>query len=233
MALTEGEDSGARLRYRREVRPALVLAAAVVLAASCSGGDGGCEALAPSGSGARLLFDGTEESLARWTQAGPGSFALQEDCTLRTEGGLGLLWYDDAPVQAPATVRVEWNAEGDSNSGIFVGLPAVGNDPFVAVDRGYEVQIDPTDEAGWTTGAVYGFQPADSEAVATAVREGWNTFEIALAPPEIVVSVNGVVVNRFTSTDPARTDLGRGYVGLQNHGPADVVHFRRVEVSPG
>jgi hypothetical protein len=69
-------------------------------------------------------------------------------------------------------------------------------------------------------------------AVAEAVNEGWNTFEIALDPPENVVSLNGLVVNRFTAADPARVDLGRGFVGLQNHGPGDVVVFRRVQVSP-
>jgi hypothetical protein len=206
-----------------------------VLAASCSGGDGGCEALEPAAAGARLLFDGTEESLARWTHAGPGTFELEQDCTLRTSGGLGLLWYDDEPVAAPATVRIEWMTPRDSNSGVFVGFPAVGDDPLVAVERGYEVQIDATDEAGWTTGSIYGFQVADVGAVQEALEApgSWNTFEIALAPPEIVVSLNGRVVNRFTSSDPVRVDLARGFVGLQNHGPGDVVRFRRVEVSPG
>ena len=134
--------------------------AVAALAASCSGEDDGCEALAPSAPGARVLFDGTEESLARWAHAGPGSFELQEDCTLRTSGGLGLLWYDDEPVEAPATIRVEWRADGDANSGVFVGFPAVGDDPLVAVEQGYEVQIDASDEAGWTTGAIYAFQVA-------------------------------------------------------------------------
>ncbi len=216
------------------MRPwSVLVAVAALLAASCSGDDGGCEPLEPATPGASLLFDGTGESLARWAQAGPGAFELQEDCTARTSGGLGLLWYDDEPVQAPATVRVEWMVTGEDNSGVFVGFPAVGADPLVAVEQGYEVQIDAIDEAGWTTGAIYGFQPADSAAVAEALNEGWNTFEIALDPPEIVVSLNGVVVNRFTSADPARVDLARGFVGLQNHGPGDVVHFRRVEVSPG
>jgi cytochrome c len=236
MALTEGEDIGARLRYGRGgMRLRSVLVALAVLAASCSGGDGGCEALEPAAPGARLLFDGTEESLARWAHAGPGSFELEEDCTLRTSGGLGLLWYEDEPVAAPATVRVEWMTPGDSNSGVFVGFPAVGDDPLVAVERGYEVQIDATDEAGWTTGAIYGFQPADPDAVADALNSpgSWNTFEIVLDPPEIVVSLNGLVVNRFTSSDPERSDLGLGHVGLQNHGSEDVVHFRRVEVSSG
>lgn len=211
----------------------LVAVAVAVLAVSCSGEDDGCEALAPSVPGAQMLFDGTEESLTRWAHAGPGSFELQEDCTLRTNGGLGLLWYDDQPVEAPATIRVEWMTTADANSGVFVGFPAVGDDPLVAVDHGYEVQIDPSDPAGWTTGAIYGFQAPDQEAVAEAVNEGWNTFEIALDPPEIVVSLNGLVINRFTAADPARVDLGRGFVGLQNHGPEDVVVFRRVEVSPG
>jgi cytochrome c len=213
--------------------PVLVAVAVFLLAASCSGDEGGCEPLGPVVAGARVLFDGTEESLARWAQAGPGSFELQEDCTLRTSGGLGLLWHDDEPVEAPATVRVEWRAEGDSNSGVFVGFPAAGDDPFVAVEHGYEVQIDAVDEAGWTTGSIYGFQAADAAAVAGALRDGWNTFEIVLDPPEIAVSLNGVVVNRFTSADPARADLARGFVGIQNHGPEDVVHFRRVEVGPG
>ena len=217
------------------MRPRSLLVALAVLAASCSGGDGGCEALEPAAPGARLLFDGTAESLARWAHAGPGAFELEEDCTLRTSGGLGLLWYDDEPVAAPATVRVEWMTPDDSNSGVFVGFPAVGDDPLVAVERGYEVQIDASDEAGWTTGAIYGLQAADAGAVEEALNEpgSWNTFQIALAPPEIVVSLNGRVVNRFTSTDPARMDLARGFVGLQNHGPGDVVRFRRLEVSPG
>lgn len=215
------------------MRSALVAVAVVLVAVSCSGEDGGCEALEPAGPGARLLFDGTEESLARWAHAGPGSFELQEDCTLRTSGGLGLLWYDAEPVAAPATVRVEWRVEGDSNSGVFVGFPAVGEDPFVAVERGYEVQIDATDEAGWTTGAIYGFQAAAAAAVAEVVNDGWNTFEIRIDPPEIVVTLNGRVVNSFTSADPARVDLGRGFVGLQNHSDADVVFFRRVAVAPG
>jgi hypothetical protein len=71
--------------------------------------------------------------------------------------------------------------------------------------------------------------------VAEAVNPpgSWNTFEIALDPPRIVVSLNERVVNAFTSADPARQDLALGFVGLQNHSDADEVFFRRVEVSPG
>ena len=79
-------------------------------------------------------------------------FELQADCTLETAGGLGLLWYDDEPFDSPLTLKVEWKIPGDANSGVFVGFPAVGNDPLVAVNQGYEIQIDPTDNPGSTDG---------------------------------------------------------------------------------
>ena len=58
----------------------------------------------------------------------------------------------------------------------------------------------------------------------------WNTYEITVDAPRIVVRLNGVVVNRFVSTSAARQSLGRGFVGLQNHSDADRVSFRSVQV---
>ena len=209
--------------------------------AACAGG---AVAQAPAGTpacertprvapdpGYRMLFDGTRTSFGRWAQAGPGRFDLQADCTLKTAGGLGLLWYDDEPFDSPATLKVEWMIPGDANSGVFVGFPAVGNDPFVAVGQGYEIQIDPTDPAS-TTGAIYGFQPADRARRDQALRPAgeWNAYEITVDAPRIVVRLNGVVVNRFVSTSAARQSLGRGFVGLQNHSDADRVSFRSVQV---
>jgi hypothetical protein len=179
-----------------------------------------------------MLFDGTPASLARWAQAGPGRFELQGDCTLVTAGGLGLLWYDDEPFDSPLTLKVEWRLPGDANSGVFLGFPAVGNDPFVAVERGYEVQIDPTDGPSATTGAIYSFRAADQSRRDRALRPAgeWNTYELTVDAPRIVVRLNGVVVNRFTSTSPARRTLAHGFVGLQNHSDADRVSFRSVQV---
>ena len=181
--------------------------------------------------GYRMLFDGTRASFASWAHAGPGRFELQGDCTLKTAGGLGLLWYDDEPFDSPLTLKVEWMIPGDANSGVFVGFPAVGDDPFVAVNQGYEIQIDPTDPAS-STGAIYGFQAADRARRDQALRPPgeWNTYEITVDAPRIVVRLNGVVVNRFVSTSAARQSLGRGFVGLQNHSDADRVSFRSVQV---
>ena len=54
---------------------------------------------------------------------------------------------------------------GDDNSGVFIGgWPDPGNDPFVAVNQGYEIQIDATDDADSTTGAIYNFQAPNAAA---------------------------------------------------------------------
>ena len=179
-----------------------------------------------------MLFDGTRASFARWAHAGPGRFDLRADCTLETAGGLGLLWYDDEAFESPLTLKVEWKIPGDANSGVFVGFPAVGNDPLVAVNQGYEIQIDPTDNPSSTTGAIYSFQAARRGPRDQALRPPgeWNTYEITVDAPRIVVRLNGVVVNRFVSSSAARSSLGHGFVGLQNHTDADRVSFRSVQV---
>ena len=209
---------------------------------ACAGGAGakstagteGCEG-APKATpdpGYRLLFDGTRASFTRWAHAGPGRFDLRSDCTLETAGGLGLLWYDDEPFDSPMTLKVEWMIPGDANSGVFVGFPAVGNDPLVAVERGYEIQIDPTDSPASMTGAIYGFQAADRARRDQVLNPpgDWNTYEITVDAPRVVVRLNGVVVNRFVSTSATRRSLGHGFVGLQNHGDADRVFFRSVQL---
>jgi len=216
------------------VRIAICAAAAAGIAAvtGAAGADrdaAACRALTPA-PGYRMLFDGTQASLAGWAQAGPGRFDLLGDCTLGSVGGLGLLWNKQA-LASPVTIRVEWMIPADDNSGVFVGFPPPGNDPFVAVNKGYEVQIDASDVPKATTGAIYNFQAADQ-----ALRDGalnppgsWNTFEITIDVPRVEVRLNGTVVNRFTSTDAARQTLAKGLVGLQNHSGADRVFVRSVQ----
>ncbi|MGO1739552.1 MAG: family 16 glycoside hydrolase [Actinomycetaceae bacterium] len=175
------------------------------------------------------LFDGTQASLDTWNQAGPGSFELQEDCTARTTGGMGLLWF---PQEFDAySLRLDWMMSGDDNSGVFVGFPDPGDDPWIAVDQGYEIQIDATDEPDRTTGAIYTFQGADEEARDEALNPPgeWNSYEIVVDDPMIEIYLNDVLINSFESTDPDR-DLSSGYIGLQNHGDDDDVVFRNVRI---
>nr|WP_258020903.1 ThuA domain-containing protein [Streptomyces anatolicus] len=176
------------------------------------------------------LFDGKAASLADWKQAGPGSFSLNEDDgTLTTVGGMGMLWYQRRELGS-YSLKLDWRMRGDDNSGIFVGFPA-SDDPWSAVNKGYEIQIDATDVPEKTTGSVYGFKSADLKRRDKALNPPgeWNTYEIRVEGERLRVYLNGVKINDFTNTDPARS-LRQGHVGLQNHGDTDEVSFRNVRV---
>ncbi|MDI3101764.1 ThuA domain-containing protein [Streptomyces rochei] len=178
-------------------------------------------------SGYTSLFDGS--ATTGWQQAGPGGFTLA-DGTLTSHGGLGMLWYAAEEFTGDYSVKLDWKASGDDNSGVFVGFPA-SSDPWSAVDNGYEIQIDATDAADRTTGAVYGFRSADLPARDAALNPPgeWNTYELRVTGERLEVFLNGVKINDFTNTDPARS-LRQGHIGLQNHGDGDEVAFRDIRV---
>lgn len=179
--------------------------------------------------GYRPLFDGTAASLDDWRQAGPGSFALAGDGTLTSTGGMGMLWYAASGFES-YSLKLDWKMAGDDNSGVFVGFPP-SDDPWSAVDHGYEIQIDATDAPDRTTGAVYGFRSADlnkRDRVLNPPGE-WNTYEIRVEGERLRVWLNGVKINDFTNTDPARS-LTDGHLGIQNHGADDEVSFRDVRI---
>lgn len=174
------------------------------------------------------IYDGST-GLDEWKQAGPGHFEVGDDGTLNTVGGMGLLWYQTEQRSA-YSLKFDWKMAGDDNSGVFVGFPA-SDDPWTAVENGYEIQIDATDVPEKTTGSVYGFQSADLEARDAALNPPgeWNTYEIRVEGERLQVWLNGVQINDFTNTDPARS-LTDGHIGLQNHGDEDDVAFRDIRL---
>ncbi|MET7422713.1 ThuA domain-containing protein [Dactylosporangium sp. NPDC005555] len=176
-------------------------------------------------SGYTTLYNG---STTGWAQAGPGGFT-NSDATLTSTGGLGLLWYN-ARQYASYSLKADWRLTGDSNSGVQVGFPNPGNDPNVAMNQGYEIQIDATDSADRTTGAIYGVKSADIAARDAALNPAgeWNTFEVLVEGQRIRVYLNGSLINDFTNTDPNR-NLD-GYIGVQNHGTGDVAAFRNIRI---
>jgi type 1 glutamine amidotransferase len=164
-----------------------------------------------------------------WSQAGPGGFT-NSDATLSSTGGLGLFWYSAKQYGTSYSLKADFRITGDSNSGVYVGFPNPGNDPNIAINQGYEIQIDATDTPDHTTGAIYNFQSANIAARDAALNPpgAWNTYEILVEGQRIRVYLNGSLINDFTNTDPAR-NLD-GYVGIQNHGSGDQVSFRNVRI---
>ncbi|WP_235854343.1 ThuA domain-containing protein [Nonomuraea aridisoli] len=171
------------------------------------------------------IYNGDTEG---WEQAGPGSFS-NADGTLTSQGGMGLFWYK-AKEYGSYSLKLDWKMAGDDNSGVFVGFPA-SDDPWSAVNNGYEIQIDATDAPDRTTGSVYGFKSADLAARDAALNPPgqWNTYEIRVEGERLQIFLNGVKINDFTNTDPARS-LQQGYVGIQNHGAGDEVAFRNIRI---
>ncbi|MGX7827952.1 ThuA domain-containing protein [Actinokineospora sp. 24-640] len=172
------------------------------------------------------IFNGTNTS--GWSQAGPGGFTVA-DGTLTSFGGMGMLWYSAKEFQS-YSLKMDWRLAGDDNSGVFIGFPP-SSDPFSAVNNGYEIQIDATDSPDRTTGSVYGFKAADIPARDAALNPPgeWNTFELLVEGERLQVFLNGVKVNDYTNTNPAKSLL-QGHVGIQNHGNGDDASFRNIRV---
>jgi hypothetical protein len=186
-----------------------------------------------------FLFDG--KSLEGWEHLGPGKMVL-ENGTIRTEGGMGLLWYSGAKL-GNCEIRVVYKTTSKtSNSGVFVRIADKPKDEWYAVHHGYEVQIcDGGPDAFHTTGSIYSL----SKATANPAKVGeWNTMIITLKGDHVLVTVNGKLINDFDPKGPVpeRTkdyepERGprpeSGYIGLQNHddaGKGAQVYFKEVSV---
>ncbi len=111
-----------------------------------------------------------------WQMAGFGGFIELGGNIIETVDGIGLLWFTRQPFKN-FVLRVDWRASSpDDNSGVFIRFPALGNsspatDWQVAVNQGYEIQIDDTGKNPDTnpptfgdplhiTGSVYTLAPA-------------------------------------------------------------------------
>jgi hypothetical protein len=186
--------------------------------------------------GRRQLFNGRD--LEGWQHVGPGAFVVEEGM-LRTEGGMGLLWYADERI-GDAVVRVVYRvSREEDNSGVFIRIAERPPDPWFAVHHGYEVQILATGDEWHRSGCIYSM----SRATARAQRPPgeWNVMDVALRGPLVRVTLNGVLVTTFDPAGPVppraqdyEPERGprpeHGYIGLQNHDPDSVVYFREVSV---
>lgn len=189
----------------------------------------------------RPLFNG--EDLEGWDHIGPGQFVV-EDGLLKTEGGMGLLYFAGEKF-GDCDLRVVFKTTKKAdNSGVYVRIAEKPDDPWYAVHHGYEVQIIDGDNPFRRTGSVYSFAEAKSK---TSKPPGeWNTLEITLDGNLIHTKLNGEQVADFDPSGPVpklneRGGMGdpepgprpeAGYLGLQNHDDKSVVYFKEVSVRP-
>ncbi|MFD0821116.1 ThuA domain-containing protein [Micromonospora zhanjiangensis] len=169
------------------------------------------------------VFDGSAYSLAGWRQAPGGSFGLRPDGSIRSAGGLGMLWYA-GQAYADFSVRVQFRdvAPGDAraNSGLLVRFPdprtplaqrpagscgTVGSartsQAWVAIYCGHEIQLyDGETGEPQKTGSVYNFSPRGLADARITPKNQWNDYEIKVLGQHYTISRNGVVINEFDNT---------------------------------
>jgi hypothetical protein len=175
-----------------------------------------------------------------WRMVGPGEFKVEGDA-LVTYGGMGMLAYEKEKL-GDCQIKVVFKLTGEAdNSGVFIRIPEKSNDPWFAVNNGYEVQIANQGDEWHRTGVLYSFTKAQN-AVNPKVGE-WSTMLITLHGKRTVVEVNDVLVMEFFEGqsvpqkkiwyEPERRPRPEtGYIGLQNHGGDAHVHFKEVSVRP-
>ena len=146
----------------------------------------------------RHLFNGKD--LTGWEMVGPGRFVV-EDGMLKTEGGMGLLYYTKQKF-GNQTIRVVFKtASKNANSGVYIRLPEPPPDPWYGVHNGFEVQIDSGGDEWHRTGAIYSL--SRSTKLAQKPQGEWNTMDIELAGSDYTrVSLNGELVNEFDPKTP-------------------------------
>jgi hypothetical protein len=188
--------------------------------------------------GWKPIFNG--KTTEGWQMTGPGELRLEKG-ELVTYGGMGLLWYSKEKL-GDCRLRVIFKPTmSQDNSGVFIRIPEPPKDPWYAVNKGYEVQIENRGGPWHRTGTLYSFSQA-KHTVHARVNE-WNVMVITLEGKRTLVEVNGVLVTDFSEGDPVppktedhEPDRGlrpnSGYIGLQNHDEKARVHFREVSVAP-
>jgi hypothetical protein len=179
------------------------------------------------------LFNG--QSMDGWRMAGPGKFVFIEyDKSLQSEGGMGLLWYTKKKYK-DFVLKIDWkvNRKND-NSGVFIRFSDPDNDPWIAVNTGYEIQIDdlatPDGNPIHKTGAIYNYaSPSDNNIPPSSPSKPvgeWNTFEIKTINQKYSVMLNGEkVIPKFIGNR-----LTEGYIGIQNHDADSHVSFKNIRI---
>jgi hypothetical protein len=194
------------------------------------------------------LFNG--QNLSGWEHVGDGNFVV-ESGLLKTQGGMGLLWYTKKKM-GNVTIHVVYKTtHSDSNSGVFVRIAEPPKTEWDAVHHGYEVQICDSGKDAFDdlhrTGAIYSYSKA-LQKVSKPAGE-WNNLDITLKGQLIIVYLNGKLLNKFDASSniilPRKYDFEpkrgprplEGYIGLQNHdhnatSKNSHVYFKEISVTP-
>jgi sugar phosphate isomerase/epimerase len=165
-----------------------------------------------------------------WNHYGPGYFDLdQKTGVLKSQGGMGLLWYSGKKFR-DFTLELDFKcAEKETNSGIFVRIPEVPrSDDYIY--HSFEIQIYDAGRGIHATGAAYDAEAPEVNASRPAGE--WNHFKITFRGKRLEVELNGKPVLNWEAAPRGKVKdfAAEGYIGLQNHDSRSPVYFRDIFV---
>jgi hypothetical protein len=178
----------------------------------------GCATLGLSGS--TTLVDGTK-GLENFNRVGEANWTATDGAIQATQGGKEAAYLVSKSSYKDFTMRVEFWASDDANSGIFMRC----QDPAKITDEScYEANIfDQRSDPTYGTGAIV--KVAKVAQPMPKAGGKWNTYEITMRGSHLVLVLNGVKTvdiqdSKFAS-GPFALQWGRG-----------TIKFRKVEIKP-
>lgn len=173
----------------------------------------------PMGGGWISLVDGTR-GMENFNQVGVANWSAIDGAIQATTGGARPAYLVSRQSYSDFTMRVEFWASDDANSGVFLRCanPAEITDENCYEANIYDQRPDPT----YGTGVI-----VKVAKVAPMPKAGgkWNVYEISAKGPRLTLVLNGVktveVEDRKLTSGPVALQWGRG-----------TIKFRKVDIRP-
>ena len=187
------------------------------------------------GDGWIVLFDG--KSLDGWRASEHKDSCKVENGEIVVGGGERSHLFYDGPVAnhdfKNFELKLEAMTKPGSNSGVYFhteyqeeGWPA----------KGYEAQVNNTQEDWRRTGSLYAVKDIDQSPVKD---NEWFDYHIIVRGKQITLKVNGESIVDYTEPenppqpDPTRDRrLTHGTIALQAHDPGSIVRYRNIRIKP-
>jgi len=164
------------------------------------------------------------ENAKGWKHLGDGGFKIK-DGVATSYGGKGVFVYA-ARRFADFVLVVEFKQDkADADSGVLLRFPDPKGDANAPAMQGYQVEIyKAIEDSNQGMAAIDNCAKPINNVPAKKPGE-WNSFEIICIGQTYLVRLNGVLTTVFHGNRAAK-----GYIGLQNHDPTSIVHFRNVRI---
>jgi hypothetical protein len=168
------------------------------------------------------LFDGY--TLFGWEIASNSNWRVQDQAITVDSGEVGLLCTSVA--WADYELRLEFQADATTNSGVFLRTPLQPSDPGIDC---YEVNIAPVDNP-FPSGSIVkrakvkDGQPGSQASPLDAME--WHLLEMKVVADEVTITIDGKQTCQYRDPKP----LSAGRIGLQHN--SGKVAFRDIRVRP-